>query len=88
MAVGEAPGPGERGDRGELVTVARLPGLAAAQAARARLAAEGIQALVLEQDAFRFSFLPAGARSGVRLQVRVGDAPRARRILAADETNV
>lgn len=67
----------------ELITIAELSTLGAAEAAKSLLEAEGIPTLIQAGDALRFD--PFRPRSGVhiRLQVRAADAEEAREILAA-----
>lgn len=68
----------------DLVTVARLNTLGAAQAARARLEADGIRAIVHENDALRIDpFRTHGVE--IRVQVRAEDAEVARELLEAIE---
>ena len=64
----------------ELVTVAILNTIGAAQAAKARLEADGIAALVQEGDALRLDpFRSRGVE--IRVQVRGEDAEVARELL-------
>lgn len=67
----------------ELITLAELSTLGAAEAAKSLLEAEGISTLVQESDALRFD--PFSPRPGIhiRLQVRAADAAEARELLAA-----
>jgi hypothetical protein len=65
-----------------LEILARLPTLGAAEALRSFLASQGIEALVVSQDALRLSPLPRPDQAGVRVLVRAGDLEGARELLA------
>ena len=69
----------------ELVTIDRFLLLSDAALAKARLDAEGIDAVLADENIVRMSWADAAAHGGVRLQVRRRDAPFAIAALTADE---
>ena len=71
----------------ELELLARVPTLGAAEALRALLAAHGIDALVVSQDALRLSPLPRPDQAGVRVLVRASDLEPARELIEAFESS-
>lgn len=64
-----------------LVTVARFRTAGEAQLARSFLATQGIQALVMEQDALRLDPFRPPPSSPIRLQVRQEDLAASRELL-------
>ena len=69
----------------ELVTIDRFLLLSDAALAKARLEAEGIDAVLADENIVRMSWADAAAQGGVRLQVRRCDAPFAIAALTADQ---
>ena len=71
-------------DMDEYVTVATYDKSTDAHIALGRLAAEGVHALLFDDNMVQMDWLYAIALGGIKLRVVRGDAARARRILATD----
>lgn len=67
-----------------LVTVATFDKSTDAHIARGRLAAEGIAAVLFDENMVQMDWLYAIALGGIKLRVRRSDEARARRVLATD----
>ena len=66
-----------------LITVATFPDVSQAELARERLALEGVQAFVFDEQTGAVMPYLVGALGGIRLQVAPGDAERAKGILGS-----
>lgn len=69
-----------------LKTIARFRDVPAALLAHSRLEADGIQALLLGVNHVSINWLASQAIGGIRLQVSVEDAERARELLQQDRS--
>lgn len=81
---GERHAPHEPADMDEYVTIATFDKSTDAHIALGRLAAEGVQALLFDDNMVQMDWLYAIALGGIKLRVQRVDATRARRILATD----
>lgn len=79
-----APALHEPADMDEYVTVATFDKSTDAHIALGRLAAEGVQALLFDDNMVQMDWLYAIALGGIKLRVQRVDVTRARRILATD----